>query len=198
MKYGNWVPISKAFTKHLPKDRPYTELEAAYSMQVDYDNHRSVTVSGYADLWQWSRNKVRNFLNRSGVSIAYPENTQEKRRQKGHITVQKRTLKGQEKDINWTKKGQIRFIDSKGLQNQKDINGTRKGHKKDIRRSTTNDPSILNPKKDKKYSPNSIEFELSSRLLNSIVKRNPKHKKPDLQKWALHIDRAMRLDGRTE
>ncbi len=47
-----------------------------------------------------------------------------------------------------------------------------------------------------KYCPTSIEVELSKFLFNLILKRNSAHKKPDLQKWAVHIDRMIRIDKR--
>lgn len=47
------------------------------------------------------------------------------------------------------------------------------------------------------YSLNSDEFTLSNLLLTHILKRNPNHKKPDLQKWASHIDKMIRLDNRS-
>lgn len=46
------------------------------------------------------------------------------------------------------------------------------------------------------YTQNSAEFRLSELLLNFILERNPDHKKPDLQKWAVHVDRMLRLDSR--
>jgi len=52
-------------------------------------------------------------------------------------------------------------------------------------------------KKKKQYSPNSEEFRLSIFLLEEIQKRKPDFKKPNLQKWAIHIDRMIRLDDRT-
>ncbi len=52
-------------------------------------------------------------------------------------------------------------------------------------------------KGNKTFSENSIEFSLSKLLLNFILSRNPKHKKPDLQEWAVHINRAIRIDKRT-
>jgi hypothetical protein len=75
MRLGGWVPISKSFLKYLPKDRAYTELEAAFSLQNDYDNSNKATVLGYANLWQWSRSRVKNFLNKMGVEIIYPDDT---------------------------------------------------------------------------------------------------------------------------
>lgn len=46
------------------------------------------------------------------------------------------------------------------------------------------------------YSPNSIEFRLADLLLTKILDINPNFKKPNLQKWAVHIDRMIRLDKR--
>jgi hypothetical protein len=48
-----------------------------------------------------------------------------------------------------------------------------------------------------KYTSDSIEIGLSKSLLNLILQRNQKFKKPNLQAWAKHIDRAIRLDNRT-
>ncbi len=47
------------------------------------------------------------------------------------------------------------------------------------------------------YSPNSDEVRTAELLFNLILKRHPNHKKPDIQKWALHIDRMIRLDSRS-
>ena len=44
--------------------------------------------------------------------------------------------------------------------------------------------------------PNSHEFRLSQLLLDLILERKPDFKKPNLQRWAVHIDRMVRLDGR--
>ncbi len=49
-----------------------------------------------------------------------------------------------------------------------------------------------------KYSPNSFEVRMAEFFFTLIQKRNPGHKKPDMQKWALHIDRMRRLDCRSE
>ncbi len=143
MKNGNWIPISKALVKFLPKDRPYSKLEAATSMQMDYDQHNDVTIAGYADLWRWSRRKVSSFIADMGAGIEYPENTGKRRNQRGHIVIHK-------PDINRTYNAHIRMIDSKGLESDEHIKSTLNGHKPDIRRSTTRDP---NPKPDPKETP---------------------------------------------
>jgi len=49
-----------------------------------------------------------------------------------------------------------------------------------------------------RYSINSIEIQLSIYLYKLMLKNNPKVKKPNYQKWAEHIDKAMRVDKRTE
>ncbi|MFC1580038.1 hypothetical protein ACFL4N_03920 [Thermodesulfobacteriota bacterium] len=125
MKYGNWVPISKAFLKDLPHDRPYTELEAMYSLQVDYDQEQPVTISGYASLWRWSRGKVDRFLKRIDVEILYPEDTRKKQNQNGQIVIQK-----------------------------PDRKRTDNGHKASRKRGTTKDPNPNpNPKRKRRVRP---------------------------------------------
>ena len=42
----------------------------------------------------------------------------------------------------------------------------------------------------------SNELKLSNRLLSAIQTRNPGHRKPDLDKWAHHIDLMIRIDKR--
>lgn len=62
MKNGNWIPVDKGLVALLPKDRPFTDIEAYISLRVDIDNLRVGNVTGYAGLWGWSRGKVRRFL----------------------------------------------------------------------------------------------------------------------------------------
>jgi len=51
---------------------------------------------------------------------------------------------------------------------------------------------------DKNIScPNSDEFRLSRLLFDLIQERQPNVKKPNFEKWAIHIDRMIRLDKRT-
>ena len=47
------------------------------------------------------------------------------------------------------------------------------------------------------YSPTSDEVRLSELLLSKIQTRNPGFKNPNIQKWAIHIDRLMRIDKKT-
>lgn len=59
--------------------------------------------------------------------------------------------------------------------------------------SSSSSSSSLNKKL---YSPNSDELRLSSLLLDLILSRRNSFKKPDLQKWAVHIGRMIRIDKR--
>ena len=62
MDGGNWVPMHKTGVSKLPHDRPYSEVEAMYSMTVDIDNGQHFSVRAYARIWRWSRKKVAKFL----------------------------------------------------------------------------------------------------------------------------------------
>jgi hypothetical protein len=108
MSSGPWIPISKELVSALPKTRPYTRLEAMYSLTVDYDNGEQATIKGYADLWRWSRGKVERFLAEVGAKIMYPEDTSQKQNQRGQIMIQ--MTSGTRADFR-----QIKMIDSKWL-----------------------------------------------------------------------------------
>jgi hypothetical protein len=145
MKDGNWIPVSKGLTKCLPKDRPYTSLEAAFSLQFDYDANKPVTIAGYSSLWQWSRGRVKRFMDMIGITIVYPKDTKKHRNQNGHIMIHKT-------DISTEKNEHIRLVDTKGSRGRKDISGEKKGQKKDRYRYTTsntntniNTPTCKNP-----------------------------------------------------
>ena len=153
MKHGYWIPISKGFKKALPHDREYTELEAAYSLQLDCDCENTVTVAGYSDLWRWSRKRVYRFLERMNIKIMYPENTTKKRNQRGFLGVHKAPHK---RDIKGTYKEHIRLIENNNLEEERDIKGAKEGHKRDIKGSTTiepKEPKILKPTKKDTVPP---------------------------------------------
>lgn len=63
--------------------------------------------------------------------------------------------------------------------------------------STTNNKNIRKEEVKNIYSQNSEELRLSKLLLDEIRKNNPKFKEPNIKTWAGHIDKAMRIDGRS-
>ncbi|MBC8180363.1 conserved phage C-terminal domain-containing protein [candidate division KSB1 bacterium] len=134
MKLGNWIPISKGFLFFLPRDRPYTKLEAAFSLQIDYDQGNKVTVTGYSQLWRWSVGKVYRFLREMGVQIKYDFDTKKKQNQNGMIVNMITERKRNES-------GMIRLIDNKDLEGQTERKRNESGMKTDQRRVTTKDPN---------------------------------------------------------
>lgn len=101
MKRGNWVPISKGFVSALPKDRPYTELEAAYSVSCDIAAGKKVSVAGYAKLWKWNPKKVRRWMRDTGWIIR-----QDKPRHKNPVQIVRATTGGAIiHDPNWIDDG---------------------------------------------------------------------------------------------
>ena len=96
MNEGNWVPIDKRLKYFLPLKRKYSKVEAAFSLQLDYDSGNNVSAAGYSKLWGWSRNKVSKFL--TDMDVAIESGKQGKnagvitQKQKGHQKDIKRTL----------------------------------------------------------------------------------------------------------
>lgn len=166
MKSGGWIPISKGAVKYLPKDRPYTELEAMLCIQIDYDGDKSATVAGYTDLWQWSRDRVYRFLKKIGIKIIYSQDTAQFRNQRGIITP---TQPG---DKKW------RFVDNKQdikqdinptYKNQENQDDTKtKKHKPDIKQDTTIDTKKLNTTNSSKNAPYVAIFDLFRECLPEL------------------------------
>ncbi|GAB6907257.1 conserved hypothetical protein [Desulfosarcina cetonica] len=143
MQNGNWVPLDKSLAMHLPKSKPYSEIEAVFSLQVDYDEGNPATVAGYAALWSWSRKRVSNFLKSLGIELVYPEDTRKKQNQRGQIALQIRSRSGTDTE-------QIRLIDSKWLHDIGDRSGTDTEQIRSRSRCTTIDP---NPNPDPNNTP---------------------------------------------
>ena len=80
-----WVPIAKNATKLLPNDRSFSRLEALYSLQLDHNNGKTVSLRGLAKRWGWTHKKVRCFLPKIGIKIVYPQETDSMKNQRGHI-----------------------------------------------------------------------------------------------------------------
>ena len=69
---GNWVPVHKAGVSKLPRDRPYTKVEAMFSMSVDLDNGVQKSIRAYSRMWGWSRGKVERFV-KSALHLNFQE-----------------------------------------------------------------------------------------------------------------------------
>jgi len=81
---GNWVPLHKAGVAKLPHHRPYSEVEAMFSLSVDLDNGRQKSVRSYARIWRWSRGKVERFLKSALHDTFLERATSDTGHQQGH------------------------------------------------------------------------------------------------------------------
>ena len=116
--------------------RPYSVVEALFSHSVDIDCGKPWTINGYAKVWDWSRGKVRRFLN----SL---------RTHSGHIADRKGTQSGHP----------VHLIDG-SLWGEADKKRTHSGHIADSKRDTTSNPNPKpNPKTKKKTCDYSPDFE---------------------------------------
>lgn len=143
------MPLDKGLIKALPKDRPYTHLEAMFSYTVDLECENQWTVKGYSKLWSWSRCKVRKFIE----DIKTPE---------GHSVD---TLKT-------GKRHPVHYID-KDLWEVKDTEKTQERHGVDTPSTPTNNPLILNPKKHPPNPPKGADDDFTS-FWNQYPKKDGK------------------------
>jgi len=81
-------------------------------------------------------------------------------------------------------------IDEIKKDRQQDNQRTGKGQPKDTNKK-------VNKVKAQSFPENSHQIELSKLLFQKIREREPNFKKPDFQKWGIHIERMIRLDERT-
>lgn len=133
-KAGNWVPIDKGAIKTLGNiGRPYSVVEALFSHTVDVDCGKPWTINGYAKMWDWSRGKVRRFVN----SL---------RTHSGHIADRKGTQSGHP----------VHLIDG-SLWGEADTKRTHSGHIADSKRDTTIDPKPKPKEKTKRFIPPNIK-----------------------------------------
>src|SRR4030042_2254835 len=116
-----WIPISKNFRYLIPDQKgKFSRLEAAFQLQIYFNETKEVSIAGYASLFGWSRDKVRKFLEDMGIEIIYPGDTKSKQNQRGIIK------KTDQKTDNLQIKKQISFIDINNLPKEKNRSKNRK------------------------------------------------------------------------
>lgn len=166
---SGWIPLHKALVKELPKDRPFSRLEAMFSITMDYDEGNMVSVCGYSKLWRWSEGRVRRFLEEIGTRIEYPVSTSSRQNQRGVIVIG--NAEGSRSDG-----GGIKAIDSKWLSHQAKGKRSDNGVKAKGSQTPTKEPKPEpDPKPIETLSPDSLR--LSSLLADLILKNNPSHSK---------------------
>ncbi|WP_136524642.1 hypothetical protein [Geomonas ferrireducens] len=168
MNRGGWIPISKVLVKDLPRDRPFTRLEAIFSLTCDYDLENPVSVCGYSKLWRWSEGRVKRFIEEIGAHIEYPENTRKRQNQRGVIALV--ITEGSQRDSRG-----IRLIDSKRLPERPE--GSRsdsRGKPKGSRTSTKEPNPDPNPEPLKKPLPKPKKQTFDSPLFAQFWEAYPK------------------------
>jgi len=80
-------------------------------------------------------------------------------------------------------------------QNRTEQNRTEQ--KQEQKETSQLDVSLPGTKPEKNFPDDSDEVRLSGLLYGLILEKDPKAKKPNIQSWADHIDRTMRIDKRT-
>jgi hypothetical protein len=145
MKTSGWIPLDKNLVKALPKDRSFTELEAMFSVSVDFDNQNEVTLTGYAKRWRWNHKTVKRYFKKWGVKIVYSSSTKSMQNQRGMINGMIRERSGNDK-------GMIRFIDISYLKKKRERSGNDKGMIRERSGDTTLNPNP-NPNPNPKTPP---------------------------------------------
>ena len=116
-------------------------------------------------------------------------------KKQGTKLYNRRLMKERTKQRIWKEKSRQGGLKSAKRRKHKKLSGGDAG-----KGGSTTVPTKRQPKgnssSSKEYSPNSTEFRLASLLLSEIQKRKADYKKPILQKWAVHVDRMIRFDGR--
>jgi hypothetical protein len=186
MKHGNWIPLSKSLTKELPLNRPYSKVEAAFALQVDFDNERAVSIAGYAKQWNWGRKKVINFFNELGITINYATNTAIQQNQKGQIGVQIRDRSGADKD-------QISFINNKDLSTKRSRSGTDREQMRDRPRDTTIDTKTDTHTETKNVRVFSDSFMKEHWERWTRLKKGGPYRSPEIESIALEELHALSL-----
>jgi len=122
-----------------------------------------------AKRWQWSRGKVRRFL----LEL---------------LSEKERKMVPQNGPQNRNVTSCYRIRNYERFQGNGPQNGPQTDRKRYQKKNVKNEK--------KKYVETDQPFQLAALLLRKILSNKPDHKKPDLQEWATHIDRMIRLDGR--
>ncbi|WP_078382358.1 DUF4373 domain-containing protein [Sutcliffiella halmapala] len=133
-----------------------------------------------------------NILTSKGIQIRYLEATSRRQETK---------IKNEYLLLSETQVMEYKNLFLEGI--NVDINSAKEGENANINPQSKVKESKVKKIKEKNsrkkiYDATSTHFKLAERLYNQILKNNPNHKKPDLQKWADDIRLTMERDKRTE
>lgn len=137
--------------------------------------HSEVTL---AARWQWSRDKVRRFM--------------QELEQDSMITAKRDSKISIITILNYDQ-----YQDSSDVDNTANKTAKHTADRQQTRQQTdTNKNDKNEKKKDISFVEGSTELRLATYLFNCIRLNRPEFKQPDLQAWARHVDLMLRLDKR--
>lgn len=149
---NNWVRIDKNIVQGFKTiNRPFSRVEALVSFSIDINCGSPWTIKGYAAMWQWSRNKVRNFVTNLQTEQGLATDGRSKYRHAIHLILSdkeaektakmnknERTPEGHPADTQGTAKGHLLTHVYEGYGMELDTTGTLYGHPEDTTRYPTN------------------------------------------------------------
>lgn len=134
----------------------------------------------------WSNSLLKRMNKKNSLS--------EKRREAARKRWEKPSNDKENEDDEECKQSNAMQNDTNAMQNDarkgKEIKEKERKEKENIRDKKTSS------RKSKIYDEDSDCFRLANRLFENILKNNPNHKKPDLQKWADDVRLMMERDKR--
>lgn len=186
----NWVWQEKPFSKGqawidilLMVNHKDNKILLGSELKEVKRGSRITSIRKLCTRWGWSNTKVKAFL---------------KLLEEDEMLVVK-------SDTKKTVLTVVNYNDYQDINKGKnDAKATQKRHKNDAKatqkhtnnndNNENNDNSVKTSKD--KFDESSIEYRLSKMLYEGILENDPKYKKPNLNMWAEHIDKLIRLDNR--
>jgi|SRR5690625_3525234 len=137
------------------------------------------SIRKLGERWNWSNTKVTNFLEilKQDEMITYKKDTK-----KTVITIVKYSVYHDNENAKTTRE-----------RHDKDTKATREHTNKNVKNVKNNKEYIYS----RKLVYDDTHFSLAKFFYQQILKNNPQHKKPNLEKWANEIRLMMERDGRT-
>ncbi|WP_202976409.1 hypothetical protein [Anaerophilus nitritogenes] len=206
-----WIKVHRCIKKNwLWQDKPFSKGQAWIDliMMMNHEDRkvlignelilvergsRITSIRKLCDRWGWSNTKLKNFLKileNDGMLIVKSDT------KKTIITV-----------VNYndyqSKDDSKNDAEATDERHESDTKATRKHTNKNVKnyKNEKNDKEDIKDIVELKFNEESIQYRLANYLKKYILKNNPKARVPglkDMDKWSIHIDRLIRLDGRTD
>ena len=109
----------------------------------------------------------------------------------GRITIKQTELGTLFTVVNYCKYQDLNTYKNDILEQQRNTGGTAAEQQRNNKNKDNK-----GKKEDKIYTPDSQEYVLSQYLFKKMLGNNPTVKEPDLNKWAISMDKILRLDNR--